>query len=175
MVAPSSQVTIHRSVQRWEHTIIQDIFYMRARHYRSPNPISSPLGVDNASRANIPSWSPPSFPSHGAPSLPSSPFASPPFHTHQFFAALEKTFPSPTARSLMRATRALLVDRLGRVRRDALTVKDLDNVCTYYMHIIANNFVLLHVTMPASVSFPRCTVRFTNRFYTTPAKWSCYH
>jgi len=27
----------------------------------------------------------------------------------------------------MRATRALLVDRLGKVRRDALTVKDLDN------------------------------------------------
>jgi hypothetical protein len=27
----------------------------------------------------------------------------------------------------MRATRALLVDRIGRVRREALTVKDLDN------------------------------------------------
>nr|GAT54070.1 predicted protein [Mycena chlorophos] len=51
----------------------------------------------------------------------------PPFDTHAFFAALEKTFPTPTARSLMRATRALLVDRMGRVRREGLTVKDLDN------------------------------------------------
>ncbi|KAJ8523479.1 hypothetical protein ONZ45_g74 [Pleurotus djamor] len=51
----------------------------------------------------------------------------PPFHTHAFFTALEKTFPTPTARSLMRATRALLVDRIGRVRREALTVKDLEN------------------------------------------------
>lgn len=57
-----------------------------------------------------------------------SSYANPPFHTHAFFTALEKTFPTPTARSLMRATRALLVDRLGRVRREGLTVKDLDNV-----------------------------------------------
>lgn len=57
-------------------------------------------------------------------------YANPPFHTHQFFKALEKTFPTPTARSLMRATRALLVDRVGRVRREGLTHKDLDNVCT---------------------------------------------
>ncbi|KAJ7129760.1 hypothetical protein C8R44DRAFT_614925 [Mycena epipterygia] len=56
-----------------------------------------------------------------------SSYANPPFHTHAFFTALEKTFPTPTARSLMRATRALLVDRLGRVRREGLTVKDLDN------------------------------------------------
>lgn len=55
-------------------------------------------------------------------------YAHPPFHTHQFFKVLEKTFPTPTARSLMRATRALLVDRVGRVRREGLTVKDLDNV-----------------------------------------------
>jgi hypothetical protein len=57
-----------------------------------------------------------------------SSYANPPFHTHAFFTALEKTFPTPTARSLMRATRALLVDRVGRVRREGLTVKDLDNV-----------------------------------------------
>ncbi|KAJ7744512.1 hypothetical protein DFH07DRAFT_749425 [Mycena maculata] len=56
-----------------------------------------------------------------------SSYANPPFHTHAFFTALEKTFPTPTARSLMRATRALLVDRVGRVRREGLTVKDLDN------------------------------------------------
>jgi len=56
-------------------------------------------------------------------------YSHPPFHTHAFFTALEKTFPTPTARSLMRATRALLVDRVGKVRREGLTVKDLDNVC----------------------------------------------
>ncbi|KAF5387849.1 hypothetical protein D9615_000351 [Tricholomella constricta] len=54
-------------------------------------------------------------------------YSNPPFHTHAFFTALEKTFPTPTARSLMRATRALLVDRLGKVRREGLTAKDLDN------------------------------------------------
>lgn len=55
-------------------------------------------------------------------------YSNPPFNTHAFVAALEKTFPTPTARSLMRATRALLVDRIGRVRREALTVKDMENV-----------------------------------------------
>ncbi|KAH8118451.1 hypothetical protein DFH11DRAFT_1503128 [Phellopilus nigrolimitatus] len=54
-------------------------------------------------------------------------YATPPFDTHHFFAELEKTFPTPTARSLMRATRALLVNRIGKVRRDALTTKDLEN------------------------------------------------
>jgi hypothetical protein len=56
-------------------------------------------------------------------------YSSSPFHTHAFFRALEKTFPEQTARSLMRATSALLVDRIGKVRREGLTVKDLDNVC----------------------------------------------
>lgn len=60
-------------------------------------------------------------------SMKSPTHTSPPFHTHAFFTALERTFPEPTARSLMRATRALLVDRIGRVRREGLTVKDLDN------------------------------------------------
>ncbi|TDL29341.1 hypothetical protein BD410DRAFT_779732 [Rickenella mellea] len=54
-------------------------------------------------------------------------YANPPFDTHRFLCTLEKTFPTPTARSLMRATRALLIDRIGRVRRDALAVKDIDN------------------------------------------------
>ncbi|KAG2146758.1 hypothetical protein DEU56DRAFT_153853 [Suillus clintonianus] len=54
-------------------------------------------------------------------------YTAPPFHTHAFVAALEKSFPTPTARGLMRATRALLVDRIGRVRREGLTIKDLDN------------------------------------------------
>ena len=64
---------------------------------------------------------------HSSMPLPHS-YANPPFNTHHFFAELEKTFPTPTARSLMRATRALLVDRIGRVRRTALSTKDLDNV-----------------------------------------------
>lgn len=55
-------------------------------------------------------------------------YSKPPFDTHHFFSELEKSFPSPVAMSLMRATRALLVDRIGRVRRDALTIKDLENV-----------------------------------------------
>ncbi|KAI6047257.1 hypothetical protein EDC04DRAFT_2622450, partial [Pisolithus marmoratus] len=55
------------------------------------------------------------------------PYTTPPFHTHAFFVALERTFPTPVAHSLMRATRALLADRLGRVRREGLTKKDLDN------------------------------------------------
>lgn len=69
-------------------------------------------------------------PARTDPSLappPRPPHATPPFHTHAFFVALERTFPTPVARSLMRATRALLADRLGRVRREGLTRKDLDN------------------------------------------------
>lgn len=62
------------------------------------------------------------------PSFTMPTYTAPPFHTHAFFRALEKTFPEETARSLMRATRALLVDRIGRVRREGLTIKDLDNV-----------------------------------------------
>ncbi|KAJ3785102.1 hypothetical protein GGU10DRAFT_269975 [Lentinula aff. detonsa] len=54
-------------------------------------------------------------------------YSHPPFHTHAFFKELEKSFPTATARSLMRATRALLVDRIGKVRREGLTHKDLDN------------------------------------------------
>ena len=59
--------------------------------------------------------------------------ANPPFHTHRFVVELEKSFPSPTARSLMRAIRALLVDRIGKVKRDALTVKDLESVRNVYV------------------------------------------
>ena len=66
---------------------------------------------------------------HVTPTIVTNPtYSSPPFHTYRFFAELEKTFPSPTARHLMRATRALLVDRIGRVKRDALTIKDLESV-----------------------------------------------
>ncbi|EKM80349.1 hypothetical protein AGABI1DRAFT_39307 [Agaricus bisporus var. burnettii JB137-S8] len=54
-------------------------------------------------------------------------YTNPPFDTYAFFKALEKSFPTPTAQSLMRATRALLVNRIGKVRTEALSVKDLDN------------------------------------------------
>lgn len=54
--------------------------------------------------------------------------SNPPFHTHTFFLVLERTFPTPVAHALMRATRGLLVDRIGRVRREGLGLKDLDNV-----------------------------------------------
>lgn len=79
---------------------------------------------------------PPPLDSHSnlpAPHLPSNahnsmPYGNPPFDTHKFVSVLEKTFPTSVARGLMRASRALLVDRLGRVKRDALTVKDLETV-----------------------------------------------
>lgn len=64
-------------------------------------------------------------------SVPPSMYAHPPFDTHRFFAALERTFATATARNLMRATRALLIDRIGRVRKEALTVKDLESVSHY--------------------------------------------
>ncbi|OBZ76202.1 Uncharacterized protein C27B12.07 [Grifola frondosa] len=65
---------------------------------------------------------------HIAPTIVTPPLhANPPFNTHQFFVALEKSFPGPIAANLMRVSRALLVDRIGRVRRDALTVKDLES------------------------------------------------
>ncbi|KAK7049588.1 hypothetical protein VNI00_005619 [Paramarasmius palmivorus] len=65
---------------------------------------------------------PTTIPLHASPS-----YTRPPFNTHAFYKALEKTLPEPVALSLMRATRALLVDRTGRVRREGLTAKDLDN------------------------------------------------
>lgn len=71
-------------------------------------------------------------------------YSNPPFHTHAFFTALEKTFPTPTARSLMRATRALLVDRVGKVRREGLTVKDLDNVCSDPLSVLFSNQLQYH-------------------------------
>ncbi|KAI0771850.1 hypothetical protein BD413DRAFT_546567 [Trametes elegans] len=63
------------------------------------------------------------------PHTPVSPpyHLNPPFNTHRFFSELEQSFPTPIARNLMRVTRALLVDRIGRVKRDALTVQDLES------------------------------------------------
>jgi len=109
-------------------------------------PVASSLGGPNESRSislypnsnnNDPQPTSPSSSSSSPPALidPStlkaplhmSTYQSPPFDTHAVLSVLEKTFPTPTARSLMRATRALLVDRIGKVKRDGLTYKDLDN------------------------------------------------
>ncbi|ESK97636.1 mitochondrial protein [Moniliophthora roreri MCA 2997] len=73
---------------------------------------------DQVTTSNLPTTIPP----HGSPS-----YSRPPFHTHSFYKALAQTLPEPVALNLMRASRALLVDRIGRVRREGLTVKDLDN------------------------------------------------
>ena len=91
------------------------------------------------------------------PSRSPPPYTAPPFHTHAFFAALERSFPTPTARSLMRATRALLVDRIGRVRRDGLTVKDLDNV---RIHPVVH---IPHPPRLASIPLPRSTLKDESR------------
>ena len=81
----------------------------------------------------------------------------PPFHTYAFFKSLERTFPEETARSLMCATRALLVDRLGRVRTEALTVKDLDNV-TQSSALLFLWSVLYGYCFIASLPFSSCPI-----------------
>lgn len=100
----------------------------------------------------------PGLPATSSPDLTSRSltYYSPPFHTHAFFKALERTFPEETARSLMRATRALLVDRIGRVRNEALTVKDLDNVPVLYFLILCS--LLYSYGLIASLSFPSCLI-----------------
>jgi hypothetical protein len=81
------------------------------------------------------------------PTSSRTPYTRPPFDTYAFFKALEKTFPTPTAQSLMRATRALVVDRIGRVRTEALNTKDLENVC--YLVLVVH--VLHWLTLPIRV------------------------
>ncbi|TBU32133.1 hypothetical protein BD311DRAFT_804178 [Dichomitus squalens] len=63
---------------------------------------------------------------HAGPASPPL-HINPPFDTHRFYKVLEQSFPGPIALNLMRATRALLVDRIGRVKRDALTTQDLES------------------------------------------------
>ncbi|CCM01705.1 uncharacterized protein FIBRA_03769 [Fibroporia radiculosa] len=101
----------------------------------TPLPLPSNVDLGPSTNVPVPAPPPPLRPPHSRLPSPHEPqnltlsaaYSNPPFHTHHFFVALEKTFPTPTARSLMRAIRALLVDRLGRVKRDALTVKDLES------------------------------------------------
>ncbi|QRV91173.1 hypothetical protein RhiJN_19191 [Ceratobasidium sp. AG-Ba] len=49
------------------------------------------------------------------------------FDTHRFVTILERTFPTPIASTLMRASRAILVVRFGRVKQEIFGVRDLDN------------------------------------------------
>ncbi|KIO28867.1 hypothetical protein M407DRAFT_175460, partial [Tulasnella calospora MUT 4182] len=50
-----------------------------------------------------------------------------PFNTYEFYKALEQSFEPPVARTLMRATRELLVGRIRRTTTRTLHVKDFDN------------------------------------------------
>lgn len=100
----------------------------RNTHNTSPSISASPLSKSTSSSSASESTDLATVTYMLDPSFKNSTYSNPPFHTHTFFTALEKTFPEEVARSLMRATRALLVDRIGRVRREGLTVKDLDNV-----------------------------------------------
>lgn len=79
-------------------------------------------------------------------------YSSPPFDTHKFFVALEKSFEPSTARSLMRATRALLVDRTGRVRNEALSTKDLENVRPPFVPYLESIHLLLYANQNINVS-----------------------
>jgi hypothetical protein len=89
------------------------------------------------------------------------------FDTHRFVTALERTFPTPIARTLMRATRALLVVRFGRVKQEIFGVRDLDNVRdppastsdTYPLL----PFNIVYILGLASLPIPSCTVGVKNR------------
>jgi hypothetical protein len=61
----------------------------------------------------------------------------------------------------MRACRALLVDRVGRVRREALTMKDLDNVCHLSMTHVASHCLIITAIHVASILIQGCAVGAT--------------
>ncbi|KAH8830801.1 hypothetical protein DL96DRAFT_1594357 [Flagelloscypha sp. PMI_526] len=120
----------------------QDISMSHPRDPRDPSNSSqsqsqSPDIPDIIPSTSPPPSGPPPSPSSNLPSIATTTpipgltfppsYSSPPFHTHAFFKELEKTFPTLTARSLMRATRALLIHRVERVQRAGLATKDLDN------------------------------------------------
>lgn len=71
-------------------------------------------------------------PPHSTHPRPSAVFSRmhPPFHTHKFVTELEGYFPAPAliARTLMRATRAMLIHKVGLCRREGLDKKDMENV-----------------------------------------------
>ena len=144
----------------------------------SPSSAASSLGDPNPNESRSISLSsnpddhqsPPSHSSSSPPAPINTPiikvpphtstYQNPPFNTHAFFSVLEKTFPKQTARSLMRATRALLVDRIGKVKRDGLTYKDLDNVSTSRLR---HPLILFDFAPIASIPLPCCTIRDAHR------------
>ena len=170
---------LHRSTAwgKYSSTCLPTTYCLRGKHTSRrinisdppPSSASSP-GDPNESRSislssnvndhQLPSpssssSSPPALidPSTKAPPHTST-YQNPPFNTHAFFSVLEKTFPKQTARSLMRATRALLVDRIGKVKRDGLTYKDVDNVSTILLEAAGADSFFMTFALIASIPFP---------------------
>ncbi|CAE6451285.1 unnamed protein product [Rhizoctonia solani] len=101
---------------------------------REPKPESPPSRIENEPLPGLVSQAsqPPTPGTSGLPQVVSEnePRDIPrinAFDTHRFVTVLERTFPTPIARTLMRATRALLVGRFGRVKQEIFGVRDLDN------------------------------------------------
>jgi hypothetical protein len=124
----------------------------------SSNPNDHPSSSPSPSSSNPPALINPSTTINAPPHT--STYQNPPFNTHAFFSELEKTFPRESARSLMRATRALLVDRIGKVKRDGLTYKDLDNVSNSLLPLILIHFDLAPI---ASIPLTCCAIRDAHR------------
>lgn len=108
------------------HAQIQDTFKAESNSISLPEQQESPAAEQissnqeqNASQSSLSRAI--SIPIQENPSYPV------PFNTHLFFRSLEATFPTPIARTLMTATRSLLIDRISRIRSISLDVKDLDN------------------------------------------------
>ena len=168
---------LHRSTAwgKYSSTCLSTTASLRGEHTGghaniSDTPPASSLGGPNESRSislssnsNDPqssspsSSSPPALIDHATvkPPTRTSTYQNPPFNTHAFFSVLEKTFPTQTARSLMRATRALLVDRIGKVKRDGLTYKDLDNVSISLLVAGRVPYIVFGFAHAASIPLPR--------------------
>jgi hypothetical protein len=104
-----------------------------------PNPpptgASSNPSTEHATSASLLSTTEPPILSGvpAAPTRPTSEHIPPiiPFDTHRFYKILEDAFEPPIARTLMKATRGLLVDRIRQTTKDALHLKDFDNVIAF--------------------------------------------
>ena len=120
----SGEHTIHIAASSFQNPREQLEDMNRPIGAPAPSPVQPPESLpsppNDSSSLNLPS---PVIQRTGPPPIHVNPF-----HTHVFFTALEKTFPSPVARTLMAATRGLLVDRILKIRRESLITKDLDNV-----------------------------------------------
>jgi len=79
----------------------------------------------------------------------------PPFHTHAFYSVLEKSFPEPVARTLMRSTRAMLMDKVGKARREGLGKKDMENVSwsnVMKCYLCRSRYYLASISIQSSVN-----------------------